>query len=308
MSTLLRRILWLTLPPCLFGLILPWLLRPFAHQQGTLIWLFELAVHWQWLFLASLLGGSALALLVQRRWLPVLLAAPLPWLSAAPSLPEGAGTPQLRLASANLNLANRDASALRDWLAKEQPDVVLLQELSPAFAQSLQQLPGYPYRSLSPQPSPFGIGMLSTVPLLDPRFIADDEGVQRIETGLLIAGCRVELAALHPMPPISPRQRARRDHTLRELAQHKQTPGLLAGDLNTSPWAPAFVELQMQGWRRASGLMPTWGGPLGIPIDHVVASAHWQVVSQSRGPNLGSDHLPVLVDLRLQQDCSTTQP
>ena len=59
-----------------------------------------------------------------------------------------------------------------------------LQELSPAFAQSLQPLPGYPYRSLSPQPSPFGIGVLSTMPLLDPRVITDDEGVQRIETGL----------------------------------------------------------------------------------------------------------------------------
>ncbi|MBD9484295.1 endonuclease/exonuclease/phosphatase family protein [Pseudomonas sp. PDM14] len=308
MFTLLRRILWLSLPPCLFGLLLPWLLRSFAHHQGALIWLLELAVHWQWLFLAGLLGGSALALLVQRRWLPVLLAAPLPWLSAAPSLPESEGAPQLRLASANLNLDNRDAGALRDWLALVQPDVVVLQELSPAFAQSLQPLPGYLYRSLSPQPSPFGIGVLSTMPLLDPRVITDDEGVQRIETGLLIPGCRVELTVLHPMPPISPRQRARRDRTLSELAQHKQKPSLLAGDLNTSPWAPAFVALQMQGWRRASGLMPTWGGPLGIPIDHVVASAHWQVVRQSRGPSLGSDHLPVLVDLRLQQDCPAAQP
>lgn len=306
MFTLLRRILWLSLPPCLFGLVLPWLLRPFAHHQGTLIWLFELAVHWQWLFLAGLLGGSVLALLVQRRWLPVLLAAPLPWLSAAPGLPEGAGAPQLRLASANLNLDNRDASALRDWLTRAQPDVVVLLELSPAFAQDMQTLPGYPYRSLNPLPTPFGIGVLSKFPLLNPQVIADAEGIQRIETDLQVAGCRVGLAAVHPMPPISPQQRTKRDATLRGLAQRSQVsqiPSLIAGDLNSSPWAPTFAGLSAFGWQRASGLAPTWGGPLGIPIDHVLASAQWRLVSQQRGPDLGSDHLPVLVELRLASAC-----
>lgn len=306
MSTLLRRILCLLLPSCLFGLVLPWLLRPFADNPSSLLWLFELAVHWQWLYLAGLLGGAAVALFVQRRWLLVLLAAPLPWLSAAPNLPEGGGNPHLRLASANLNLHNTDATALRDWLAQAQPDVMVLLELSPAFAQDIQDLPGYPYRSLNPLPTPFGIGVLSKFPLLNPQVIADAEGIQRIETDLLVAGCRVSLTALHPMPPISPQQRTQRDATLRDLAQRRrvlEVPSLIAGDINNSPWAPAFFGLHAFGWHRANGLAPTWGGPLGIPIDHVLASAQWRLLSQQRGPDLGSDHLPLLVELKLARVC-----
>jgi endonuclease/exonuclease/phosphatase (EEP) superfamily protein YafD len=41
-------------------------------------------------------------------------------------------------------------------------------------------------------------------------------------------------------------------------------------------------------------------GVMGIPIDHVLASAHWRVVESQVGPDVGSDHFPVAVVLQLK--------
>ncbi|MDA0275619.1 MAG: hypothetical protein O3A06_12010 [Proteobacteria bacterium] len=55
--------------------------------------------------------------------------------------------------------------------------------------------------------------------------------------------------------------------------------------------------------RRASGLAPTWpasaAGLMGVPIDHLLVTCQWRVVAGRAGPNLGSDHLPVLATLEL---------
>jgi endonuclease/exonuclease/phosphatase (EEP) superfamily protein YafD len=52
-----------------------------------------------------------------------------------------------------------------------------------------------------------------------------------------------------------------------------------------------------------SNLRPTspsrWGGWCGIPIDHVVGSAHWRAREARLGPHLGSDHRPPLAKLML---------
>ncbi len=76
-----------------------------------------------------------------------------------------------------------------------------------------------------------------------------------------------------------------------------------------TPWTPAFAWLDTNGWRRASGLRPSWGSTLGIPIDHVLATSHWRAASQQRGPELGSDHWPLLVELNLpEQACIRPTP
>jgi endonuclease/exonuclease/phosphatase family metal-dependent hydrolase len=50
---------------------------------------------------------------------------------------------------------------------------------------------------------------------------------------------------------------------------------------------------------------PTWPtrfSPLLIPIDHCLVSATVAVVKRSVGPNIGSGHCPLLVDLALTGD------
>lgn len=38
---------------------------------------------------------------------------------------------------------------------------------------------------------------------------------------------------------------------------------------------------------------------MGIPIDHVLVTRQWRVVEGGRGPDLGSDHLPLRFTLAL---------
>jgi endonuclease/exonuclease/phosphatase family metal-dependent hydrolase len=90
------------------------------------------------------------------------------------------------------------------------------------------------------------------------------------------------------------------------MSRLSSTPTVLLGDLNLTPYAPAFRRLvdrsglkdafASQAWR------PTWQAgfwPLALPLDHVLVPQDSCVVSAQIGADIGSDHRPVLVRLRL---------
>ena len=208
------------------------------------------------------------------------------------------------VASANVHLDSRNTQGLATWLAQEKPDVVVLLEVSPAYAQGLRTLRDYPFQHIVAQDSPFGIAVLSRHPLQQIEVIEDAQGIAHIEAQLQWLGQPIGIIALHPMPPLSPQYHSVRNAKLAALAKQAAAsaiPTVLAGDLNATPWSSAFSGLAQLGLRRASGLAATWPavlqGVLGLPIDHVLVTQHWAVVARQVGPQLGSDHLPVLVRL-----------
>ena len=299
-----RRVITLALL-CLLGLLLPLLSHLLADSAGTLAWLIDLASHWQWLFLAGLAVFAGLAAWRDKRWAVLLLALPLPWLTASAPAPTGEPQAQvLAVASANVHLHNRNTEALTAWLAQERPDVLVLLEVSPAYAQGLRTLRDYPFQHIVAEDSPFGIAVLSRHPLQQIEVIEDAQGIAHIEALLQWHGQPVGIIALHPMPPLTPQYHSVRNAKLAALARHATASGIptvLAGDLNATPWSSAFSGLAQLGLRRASGLAATWPavlqGVLGLPIDHVLVTQHWAVAARKVGPQLGSDHLPVLVHL-----------
>jgi len=299
-----RRIYMLALL-CLLGLLLPLLSHLLAGVAGTLAWLIDLASHWQWLFLLGLVVFAGLACCRDKRWAVLLLALPLPWLTASAPAPTGEPQAQvLAVASANVHLHNRNTEALTAWLAQEKPDVLVLLEVSPAYAQGLRTLRDYPFQHIVAEDSPFGIAVLSRHPLQQIEVIEDAQGIAHIEALLQWHGQPVGIIAVHPMPPLAPQYHSERNAKLATLATHATASGIptvLAGDLNATPWSSAFSGLEQLGLRRASGLAATWPavlqGVLGLPIDHVLVTQHWAVVARKVGPQLGSDHLPVLVHL-----------
>jgi endonuclease/exonuclease/phosphatase (EEP) superfamily protein YafD len=293
---------------CLLGLLLPLLSHLLADSSAALAWLIDLASHWQWLFLAGLLVFAGLASWRDKRWAVLLVALPLPWLTASVPAPAGdRQAPVFSVASANVNLHSRDTQALATWLVQVQADIVVVLEVSPAYATGLRALSDYPFQRIVAQDSPFGIAVLSRYPLQQIEVIEDAQGIAHIEAQLQWQGRSIGVIAVHPMPPLSPHYHRIRNSKLSTLAKQaaaSDRPTAVAGDLNATPWSSALSGLAQLGLQRASGLAATWPaalqGVIGIPIDQVLVSRHWAVVTSEVGPNLGSDHLPVLTRLTLR--------
>lgn len=294
-----------------------------ADQVPTLQWLVELAAHWQWL--CAVVGAISLGVLALARprgsmgrgWLALaVLALGGSFLWQPAMLPRGAepSSPDavLTVGSANLNASTTDFGPLTAWLASPvAPDVVFLQEFTELAHQALVRNPAvaarYPHWLAAPQPDPFGLAMLSRHPLSDLQTLQpqDLRDTLQLRATVVWNGKAVHLSALHPMPPLDEGFAQARDRALvQEAGRLAQTGGLalLAGDLNTTPWARSLFTVEAT-LRRANGAAPSWPNAFGwlsvLPLDHVLASSGWQVLDSRTGPDLGSDHRPVVVRLTL---------
>jgi endonuclease/exonuclease/phosphatase (EEP) superfamily protein YafD len=98
-----------------------------------------------------------------------------------------------------------------------------------------------------------------------------------------------------------------RNDQLRAIAKFLQGvegSRLVMGDLNTTSWSPHFRDLLaatgLVDSRRGRGMQPTWTafrGLVRLPLDHVLVSPDITVTARRVGPPIGSDHLPVIVEL-----------
>jgi endonuclease/exonuclease/phosphatase (EEP) superfamily protein YafD len=91
-------------------------------------------------------------------------------------------------------------------------------------------------------------------------------------------------------------------------ARSKNGPLVLAGDLNVTSWSAAFDLLtdrtRLVDSRAGFGVQPSWPkwfGPGRIPIDHCLVTPEIAVRDRFVGPDLGSDHFPIVVDFTIQK-------
>lgn len=81
---------------------------------------------------------------------------------------------------------------------------------------------------------------------------------------------------------------------------------MLLGDLNTTPWGHAFrwlvTESELRDTSCGVGFQWSWPAsfwPPVIPIDHALVSEDVRVLDRRMGPSIGSDHLPLVLDIVL---------
>lgn len=284
---------------CSGGLLLP-LVSPFeASLPDSMAWGLDLAVHWQWFFLAGLALALPVLVCARRRWFMLAALLPLPWFAAMPDAVRGAdGGDALVVAAANVHVDNEAPDRLVQWVGATKPDVLAILEISDTFAQRLGLDDIYPYRVVRPRGDPFGVALLSRHPVLRHVVVEEDGATPRIEAVLDWHGTEVTVVAFHPMPPISAADHGQRNRVLADIAaRYADRPTIVAGDFNATPWSSAFRAPRRKGFTVASGLQATWPAPLrgliGLPIDHVMLSRHWSVIDRAVGPDLGSDHLPI---------------
>jgi endonuclease/exonuclease/phosphatase (EEP) superfamily protein YafD len=286
----------------------------FAAPLG---WPFELFTHFraQYAVAAALI---AMLLLFVRRPGAAAVAGVLAALHALPALQRtfaddpvaACDGPAFTVATVNLQYSNYDTSRFLDWLARNPADLVVLQEVTGAWAGALSQVSGYPQQKLLVREDAYGIGVMSRRPLrsIEWRDFAGD-GRPSLSGGLVIEGRPVRFLALHARWPVLPGLAASRDRALDAAAASLRAgdgPATVLGDLNLTAYSPVFARfLEAAGLR--DGLdeprwSPTWMAgfwPLALRIDHVLVSPDLCVEQVEVGPSIGSDHRPVIARLRL---------
>jgi endonuclease/exonuclease/phosphatase family metal-dependent hydrolase len=161
-----------------------------------------------------------------------------------------------------------------------------------------------------PRDDPYGIALLSRWPIDDvqPADFAND-GLPSLVANVDVRGRKLQVIALHTRWPVVPEMQVARDLALQRaaaLALTQPESTILLGDLNLTPYAPAFARLVTESGLRdalaGEAWRPTWQAgfwPLALPIDHVLVPPGSCVTAHEIGPYVGSDHRPLQVTLRL---------
>lgn len=283
-----------------------------AGLLGSVWWPLDLAANFRPQYLALLPVLALLALGLRRSWAAAIMAGAAvvnasfvaPYLVGSVS-GGGVGVP-IEVVSFNVGISNPARGEVMQWLAAEDPDVVVLLESSFEWEDSARYA-GLPYRFVAVVPA----GRLSGVtvlarPDLDPRLVATPFAPrQAAAVEVDLDGSRMVVLGLHPPSPTSGGRAAERNRLLEESGEWAAAhtlPVLLVGDLNATPWSAAYRTMRWRGRLSDSlagrGIQPTWPagwGPMMIPIDHALHTAGLAVIERRTGPATESAHRPLIV-------------
>lgn len=290
-----------------------------AGETGRRWWFFDLFSHFQVQYLVVLFA-AVVSLIVLKAWRRLALASVLlAWLlfRISPllldnSLHSTRVKPDCRLISLNLYAGNSSHSQVLSFIREQNADVVILQEVTARWAAQLRSLDDIlPHIHLSAREDAFGIALLSRIPIRDARSM-DVGGVPWLRLTVEIQGREVEILGSHTLPPAGRRYSSIRNTQLEEIARISRevsagsVPLLVVGDLNCTPWSVHMRDLlrdaKLSNARQGFGLQPSWPARnvlLRIPIDHVLHSEAIRVSDFRIGPDVGSDHFPIITDLTL---------
>ncbi len=297
---------------------------------GHLAWLAELSSHFV-VHYAAAAFLLTLVLVVKNR--PLLAAAALaiglmqlvrlvplwmePDVATLPVSPE-----RLTIVQLNVNFHHRNPSRVVDWVVAQDPDIVVLIEVTPAWSAPMAALRArYPNALVGMPPEGSGIAVFAKAPQRALRLESlGDAWCPAIVLNFPQSHGPSPLAliATHLRSPVTPGDAVARNRQLaalvRRIAAEPALQKIVVGDLNITRWSPLYAQLTdvagVRDGQEGFGLGASWpsafGRWLGLPIDQTLVSAGIRVVDRAVGPNLGSDHLPVTTTIEFSQGIGVT--
>lgn len=218
----------------------------------------------------------------------------------------------LSVATINVYTDNQDYQKIVDYLNETDLDLVFLSEIEQPLMDRLRQELGehYPYVVDESMEGNHGLAFMSKYPLNAETIPLDESHHRFIKAGLEWQGQEIIVYAAHPHPPLALRWSKSRDEELAVIQEHIQRetkPHIFLGDFNASPWSKPlqelFKETTLSHGAKGFGIYPTWRYKtilLSAPIDHILASPHWQVTEYRLDKDVGSDHFPVVAKVFLR--------
>ena len=225
-----------------------------------------------------------------------------------------AGGPSLKIVQFNLWGRNRDPEATAAWLVEEDPDVIVFEEgfaRSGGVARALAIR--YPHSITCAEPRPCSTLILSKrAPVAGGGLDGSVSDANLVGAWATYQGRRGQFTVVgvhYTWPlPAGPQQQ----QTLRlakVLDRFPKDSLVVSGDMNSTPWSFSLRRQdRLFGLERRTRALFSWPAadftdysvpapfPF-LPIDQVYAGTAWKTVSVKRGPRLGSDHYPVVVEL-----------
>ncbi|HXT58261.1 MAG TPA: endonuclease/exonuclease/phosphatase family protein [Pirellulales bacterium] len=294
------------------------------------------APRWGWALPLAILGPAAA--FVRRARLPVALAALVaagPLMGFCFGWPSGERTRQsrgandvrgeaIRVLTCNIGQLTYDPLELAMLVVETEPDVITIQERM--TVEELAAVVGPDWHVVGAP----GITVASRFPIAEKLVFGESEAsawrTVAVDYRLATPGGPIDFVALHLLTPRKgieavkddhwrgiDRMRANLERRSKESAAASRWvaslpgPAIVAGDMNLPPeselfkrdwssFADAFAAAGC-GYGYTFGYT-TSGWLYGIRIDHILAGAGWQVERCWVGRHIGSDHRPVVADLR----------
>lgn len=288
---------------------------------ARLWWAFDLFSHFRLQYLVLALA-FALAALLLRSW-PLVAAFALIacihsfalrdlWLGGHTAA-AAEGEP-LKIASVNVLRRNDSPDEVLEFARTSDADVlVLIDARGKRWRDTLADVGQiYPHQAPASWRDGAPVILFSRRPIIEESVIRPPTGERPyLAAEIGIGKQTLTVVGVHPTSPKpqEPRDTKRRNlqlDYLADLIEDASGPVVLAGDFNTTPWSPHFGDLVEQAGLRHAGVghgyIGTWPvgfWPLRIPIDHILIKGPIAATDLKRGPAIGSDHFPIIADLRL---------
>ncbi len=269
-------------------------------------------------FLLAFLVSFIIFLLIKEyKWAMVTLvgvlvnfAAIAPWYFAPANVGSAVDGRATKILMSNVSLRNTDYPRLLQLIESEQPDIFGLIEVNANWIDGISSLrEQYPFRVEVPHEHYWGLALYSRIPFTNAQVLELVPTMPPVIVATVpVNSTLVRVVLTHPRPPMTSAETKLRNDQLVALAEfidQSDLPIVLAGDLNTALWSPAYADFVaksgLKNARAGHGVGGTWPASsiFGVPIDHVMSSSDVTLQNfRILGP-VGSDHLPIAAEFLL---------
>ncbi|HLO49342.1 MAG TPA: endonuclease/exonuclease/phosphatase family protein [Kamptonema sp.] len=235
----------------------------------------------------------------------------LPWYFPQRAIAAEIAGQKLRIFQSNVLTGNRRYADVISLVREEKPDIAVFVEVTQStWAKELAVLKDLlPYSFGNQDSEQFGMVIYSKFPLENTSLKTFSWGRKVVYAEVIIQSKVISILAAHPPVPTKQKSFLDRNRQLAAIGNYVamlKNPVMVIGDFNVTMWSPFYKNMIKTGGlrnaRASFGILPTWptDKPLFyIPIDHCLVSKEIQVLNIRAGRKIGSDHLPLITDLAI---------
>lgn len=273
---------------------------------GVVAVIFLLSGWWLWVGVAMF--GAALAV-------NAVLIVPYFPLYPVEMRAADSASDEVTILVSNVQMGNENHDTVLSLIEEVDPDILLLLETDQTWIDAMEPaLVRYDTVVREPRDNYYGMTFATRLPSTDARiaYLTTSDTPSLFAELQSPGGQPFRFVGLHPRPPVPGQDTEERDAQLlysARFAQESDIPVVVAGDLNAAAWSRSSRRFKHVGGyldpRQGRGPLSSFDARsrlLRLPIDQIYLTRNIALVSMDRGPDIGSDHFPLITVLRVDPE------